>query len=586
MACLVSGSSAESVPAVVPTATPSLTGMPTEVLVLIISYLDTRSMVHLRLVCRRLRTLTSDPINWSTISWVASSYIEDVNGLKFALKVSKGALRSLSLSSLGWHFHMSKFISQILSCRNLQSISLKNVVHTEKQISKLLTNLPNLTFLHLNDVTKFSFKALSGCQLKTLSFNSRYSYFNYIKIWSSEGYTPPNLLIQYRYYTSGVSVSNIQAILSLPPSTNHNAYLSVCPYTSEDFMSSSPCLQFQFTPNPSISALRSLPMVLTSDEPSCRKFSGGVYSSNFRVFQQWHLEFSLLSDIGHNLTSLNFRGFNDLKSDQLESWVQLLPNLVYLNLECCGEVLNDLKGLAAVNASCPKLKVLNLLEIKKSVVECLDGLWKILSEMYNLRVLLVPLSLIPNCDPIPMNLTAINIDQGDDITEEIVFIEAKLNFLTKMPSLKVFKCIFLQPATIFHGFSRLLSTSHLTHLSITLGTGSRLTLPTDSSCYSHLQQMFLSTPSFVFRENLANVLTQSKNLKLLSLRVASVDVKGITITSLVNSLKSLSVLYVCPDSNRGLNRTFAKSLTDMAKRDNRMIEINFKCAPYDEWFGY
>ena len=78
-------------------------------------------------------------------------------------------------------------------------------------------------------------------------------------VWSSEGYTPPNLLIQCREW-----LLDIQAILSLPPSTNHNAYLSVCPYTSEDFMSSSPRLQFQFTPNPSISALRSLPMVLTS----------------------------------------------------------------------------------------------------------------------------------------------------------------------------------------------------------------------------------------------------------------------------------------------------------------------------------
>lgn len=588
MASLIGGS-VESVPVVVPTAALSLTGMPTEVLVLILSYLDTRSMVHLRVVCHRLRALTSDPINWSTISWVASNYIEDMNGLKFALRVSKGALKSLSLSCLGCHFHMSKCINQILSCRGLQSVSLKNVVHTEKQISKLLTNLPNLTFLHCNDITKSSFLkmvAQSGCQLKTISFNLyNYNFISHINVWSSEGYTPPNLLIQIQYDndSSMFNVHNVQAILSLPPSTNHNAYLSFYYYVTENFVPHCPRLQFQFTPNPSLPMLRSLPLVLTSDKPGSRQFSGGGYSPRCRVFQQGASGTEFL-DICHNLTSLNFRGFNSFKADQLESWAQLLPNLVQLNLYGCGEVLNDLKGLAAVNANCPKLKVLSLSQIKKSDVECLDRLWKILSAMYNLKVLLLPLSLIPKCDPIPMNLVVINIDNDRD--NEIVHIEDKLNFLTKMPSLKVFKCHFLQPATIFHGFSRILSTSsHLTHLSISLSINYRLTLPADPSCYTHLQQMFLHTPGFVFRENLANALTQSKNLKLLVLNVASVDIRVITITALVNSLKSLSVLCICTANNRGLNRAFQKSLTDMVKRDGRMIKIKFTCYPIsDEWF--
>lgn len=591
------GGSVESVPSVVPTAALSLTDMPTEVLVLIISYLDTRSMVHLRVVCQRLRALTSDPINWSTISWVANSYIEDVNGLKFALRVSKRALKSLSLSSaVGCHFHMYKCIGQILSCRDLQSVSLKNVVHTEKQISKLLTNLPNLTFLHLNDVTKISFLktvAQSGCQLKTLSFSlTSPDFVHHIEVWSSQGYIPPNLLIQYPKNVHHVDLNADRQTLyrkvflslsELPPSTNHSAYLGLQLYTPENFACTSyqiPRFLFQLTPDLSVITLDSTPMILTADKPGCREFSGGEYSPYFGELRQDAASGAGACGIGYqdvcqNLTSLRFCEQYSLKSDQLESWAQLVPNLVHLSLDACGEVLSDLKGLAAVNAGCPNLKELSLLRIKKSEVECLDGLWKILSAMSHLKVLLLPLSLIPICDPIPMNLRVINIvDDGDGGTGEIVLIEAKLNFLTKMPSLKVFKCHFLQPATIFHGFSRILSTSPLTHLSISLSAGSRLTLPADPSCYTHLQQMFLHSPLFVVQEVLANALTRSKNLELLDLRVASVEVEGITITALVNSLKSLSVLRICTDRSTRSRRTFRKSLTDMAKRDGRMIEIN------------
>lgn len=577
-----------------PSEAPKLTDLPNEILVQVLCYLNARSVLHLRMVCRRLHTLTSDPVNWSAISWTAGNRIKDVDGLKLALRLSKGVLQCVSLFSYGRHFHLSKCIDRILSCRHLQSISLNKVVYTERQIIKLLS-LPGLVYLHLDSVNAPFMESIAvNCrQLKTLSLSLNNFYGEHTDVWAEAGYIPPDLRIAQNCYH--YTKLRIEIILSLPPSLSHSAYFSIYHLTTEEVVPPHPYLQFHFTPDPTLLLMRPLGLTLTANTPGSKDFSAAVYNHYCDGMNKSSID---VCDIYGTLTLLRLYRTNGLTPQLLGDMIGAFHNLIHLDISGCDEVLSDLRGLAAVNSSCPKLKVLSLSEIGKA--ESLEKLWRILAMMANLRVLYVPTTLImEKSDPIPMpRLTAIKIDGPSQRARWHCNTEQILDFLAQIPSLEVFQFRHVPQVTVFRGFSSLLHASpNLTHLYISKRPGNKLTLPTDPSCYANLQQFYFDCTDFVFQEDLANAIAQSKNLRLLRLQISYVDINGIV--CIVDTSKLLSVFHVCMyHSVWSIKRAdlFSKSLRETAKKkEGRTIDfrimvhkntVNSYTGWNPDWFPY
>lgn len=585
----------------------NLTDLPNEVLVHIVSFLDARSILHLHTVCRRLQALTSDPINWSAISWSASNRIKDLDGLKSALRLSKSALKRLSLTCFGGSLHISKCLDQVLRCQNLERVSLHQVGHTEKQVVKLLGSLPVLEYLHLDHVDTTFFKTITTSghkHLRTLSLSLRDFSGHYIEVWSREGYCPPDLRIAQDSYI--FNRDRIQSILSFPPSQKHHAFLSLYHLrTTEDIIPPHPYLQFRFTPNPTLPIMHPLRLVLTADVPGSSDYSTADYNFYCKDMKG-NVQFR---DICMKLTILRL---HIVPPGLLGKLAGVLPNLVHLDVSSSkGGVLSNLKELVAIRNNCPKLRVLNLFEIERRGVESVEKLWKILAVMANLRVLFVSIDLIveksetpdlATTTPFPMPaLTAIIIRGPSQLAHSsngLQFnLDKSLSFLARMPSLKAFKFENMPPASVYHGFTRLLQASPaLTHLYISRTPGNKLTLPAQASCYANLEQMFLDCEDFILHEDLAVALAQSRMLYLLVLKVAHCDTTGLV--ELVNGPNSLSVFHVVVSSEMGLKSNqkaglFAKSLRESAKKQGKMIDFSMKTSkvPNGEveelkWFPY
>lgn len=560
---------------------PKLTDLPNELFIHIFTYLDARSVLYLSTTCKRLHALTSDPINWSSILWRANNRIDDIDGLKLALRLSKGVLKHLSVFCCsGWH--LSKCIDQILSCRYVRSISLRVMSRTENQVVKLLS-LPGLTYLHLDEVSVSLLKSIVrvGHQLKTLSLSLSLqdsSIYHHTNVWSKAGYIPPDLRIEHKRYRL-----DIEAILSLPPSVNHSASLSVY---HQEINPTHPYLQFQFTPVPTLAVTQPMELIPIADTPGSKEFSAASYNCYHKGIKG---NIDLRDILCDTLTVLQLSGASGLTSDMLVELTGALPNLVHLDLSRCDNVLSDLSGLAAVSTSCSKLKVLNLLGIERA--ESLEKLWKILETIVNLRFLSVQASLIlEESDPILImpSLTAIKI-RGSYLSRNTELI---LTFLTQMSSLEIVRLEYLPPVNVFHGFSRLLHASaNLTHLYISKRPGNKLTLPSDPSCYANLEHFHLDCPDFVFRDDLASALAQSKKLCVLVLRISHLDIRKII--NIVKFSKLLSFFYVCVTSAQGLNYTgtwssgktkiFVKFLRETAKKEGRTIEFRMRVGHWD-WY--
>ena len=549
-----------------------LVELPNEVLVQILSHLDARTVLHLRTLCYRLWVLASDPIIWSTILWRSSNHVDDADGLKLALKLSKGVLKELRHDYCNCLY---KCIDCVASCCSLESVSLvsgaSSVCYTEKEMLKLL-GLPCLTYLHVENITAPLFEVIiaNGRQLKTLSVDVLSHWLNLHelgKLWSNAGYLPPDLRVLWP------DDCDIDLILSLPPSLSHDAYLTSYHVRKK--------LQFWFNPHPSMPTLARFERIsLAADTPGSINFSEASCVEFHRSLLWESCSKNKFSDVYHSLKALYISLYRCPISNKLFEMSTLLPNLIHLDLG--NSLLTDLKGLAAVSRCCLQLSVLKLLCTFWKIESFETELWSILARMRNLKVLSMDSSLI--VDPVTMpGLTAIDIAGGGAGNEQFV-----LGFLKQMPFLQIL-CFEVQYCDkVCMDFSNVLH-SNLTHIC------DCLLLPTIPSCYANLEELYLCDEAFVFREDLARALAPAKNLCSLELDVYSCDVRALT--TLVNSSKSLSVLHVALKSEVGFGSCytanpegrmalFEKSLIRIAKCKGRLIDVKIGSNAYVDFDIY
>ena len=571
-----------------------LINLPNEILVLIVSFLDTRTVLHLTCVCRRLRAVVGDPTGpqWSAIRWKSSNRVKDADGFKLALRLCKKSLTELSLVSRGHQFRMSSCIQQITTCANLQSITLDGVIYTPAQIGKLL-QLPSLRSfyvdaslrsLNLDSTSKINlcfFEVETNGRLETLSLKLATSILLYacIQFWVHASYFPSDLRL-FVLHKPKISLPKHFTHFFPGPVTGA-AYVSVY-YQPHSKGIVSPHLQFQCQFSPEGIA----PFFCSEKQLSVASAKPGTGDMVYAKY--WDETFHgnvVFSDICSGLSELDVSGCRSLSLSDLQC-----PNLVRLDLESCGAVLSNLDGLHSVAVNCAKLRVLSLLDLHQ--VESLERLWTILASMSNLKVLYLSSDLLiqhvvpGHTIPVP-RLTAISIDgkNGNQICN-------KLGFLVNISSLEILKLKELHEIQLSELSLLMRTYTNLTHLCL-VSTRSKLTLPRDPACYSTLQELFVADYRFIVHDDLARTLAQCKNLSVLRLQIAGFGTSD-NIAKIVKSVASLSLCYLFMQEFEGKSLSLArankravaltKSVTEAVKKDGRTID--FKICGVLEGYTY
>ena len=539
-----------------------LEDLPNELLLMVLSYLDPRSLLCVRAVrSRRLRELASDYANWSTISWTAANHVKDVKGLVLGLTVSKGALKKLSVE--GWHFKLSRFLKQTLACNLLWSISLTDVAFTAEDIVKLLS-LPSLTHLCLiNSIDLSIFKVIcaNSVYLKQLCLRVPLIFFaRFADVWSTGNYFPPSLQILGRMDDHLVR----GYILNLPPSLNHTAYLSFCEIVTEGIVPVLPYFQYTFAPNPTI-PLSASPcgkqlLALTGSPPDyvsaqCDNFEGLDVTVDYKC-------------VCHSLRT--FRCGAAVPGYLLAS----MPNLTELFLDN-SMICDRFFDLAML---CPKLRVLNVRYPNK-----LQELWQVVSMMGNLRVLVLDMCQIIPLNPVPSSFPKLTVLKLNGLWHE-----KTLEFLTQIPSLRVL--VLDTNEAIINGWARFLRSCKLTHLNVSCHGG--LGLPADSLCYANMEKLFVTDLFFVFKTSLATALAKAKKLSVLMMEIASCELVGVK--KIVSTSESMSKFHIYLDQS-GVSKRKQKQEQARMRRavreqlvanKERKIDMKIQFGGYAEcyWF--
>ena len=561
-----------------------LTDLPNEILMLIVSFLDTRTVLHLTCVCRRLRAVVSDPTGpqWSAIGWKSSNHSKDADGLKLALKLSKDRVKCLSLSCRGNHFHLSRLMYLIDGCSNLQCITLEGVNYTEASVSRLL-RLPELYYLHLDTTLPslglddtgelFDYILLAAdSNLVTLSLKLRdnVSAHACVHFWAGIGHSPPSL----RLSTVEPPRFMEQPFPRLP--RYHTAYLTLHhqPH-SEEVISSHSQFWLRFHPTGGIGLLCCPDLQLCFAGPNPEKFQ--IFAKYHHLALQGNVDFSKVCS---KLGELDLSG-NDslLPSDLQETFAVSCPNLLQLNLQSCGSVLSDLSGLRSIATNCLRLQVLNLLDLDE--VESLHELWVILASMSNLKVLYVSSELLvqPDVDiPVP-KFTAISTESFADDNHFNDCVSNKLSYIASIASPEIIK-LNSRRAKISLSAPAF---SNLTHLYLKTDVGWALNLPTDPACYESLQEFFLFTFNYSVDKDLTCALAQSKKLCVLIMHGCEFC-KGDSIAKIATSVATLSIFHIASMGFDGQDyreksscstkgREFVKLLTKSLKMDGRILDL-------------
>ena len=534
-----------------------LLSLPTETLFDIVSYLTAYERLCLRILCKRLYSILSDPRAWRTLVWKDCRRREsDFKALRLALKLSRPTVQSITISYFaGQGLPFSKFLPQVHSCKQVRYLTLSGKLLNTSMLSKLLSQLPSLYFLSITvgdeKFCRSIFTASSGAKNLTILRIVREKFLRVILIvdfWRTCGYFPPDLQVcDFVWELKPHSLSYL-------PNSENPAKLSIYPKCSSaagNLVNTYPLLEIVFYPNVKVVSCAicpsspDSPMLILCDGRTCVSGEESCdYISATYVEYRWSspLPSTSLPLLPPTIQSLWLAKLAELTSADLSSISECCPNLMCLNISGCSKALLSLSGLADVSEKCAQLTSLNIMSIIE--VESVATLWEVLASMKKLRHLAVSRSFC-----FPERVEAPKNAKGAHVSHILPFDEHSMSRVRKSVarmSLTAFEVSFSRDITYplqleifspaFQWLNHLYingcapnltnvlpNMPYLSHLALISRNTieAPLTLPADVHCYCSLKQIHLS--ELEVSEELVRALAHSRSLTHMYLFHASLS---------------------------------------------------------------
>ena len=536
-----------------------LISLPSELLVVILSFLCARDKFFVRLTCHHFYFLLSDPIFWRNVFWRDYFPPREEKALKCVMHLGISSLTKLSIFSCGT-IALSRFKSVIESCSRLESITLIGFTLSQSQVATLL--LPaSAKYLEIEIAEKECKQivgSLATSQLSSVVLHiSRASYIALLaKTWSSAGYFPSDLTLCCRY-NSGVSVDGVQFALvelldTLQP-CDHKARLAVGYSSIHTHIKQATMQPFCEIVGDNggfkISQLSCIELGLTTHMLSLTRNSvtSRSYSAAY-IIQNGH---QILPSQGipqdikllMNITELHLANLQKLSSIHLTLIANSCYQLVRLNIQKCTKALLDLSGLSDIISCCHNLNGINFDLIHHHEVECVIKLWEILSISKHLSHLrfcycMVCISKMAHQCATPNRVHSRSsriVQQACDVES----LQAAIKKLTTVDSLeltchvpriqddhitfKILSCFQLVHHLQLEGspqkmdvLNQIFPLLRLSSIHIHTGTRHLLKMPSDPACFQSLQKIAVVAPLFpkaiMINQSIASALTAAKKL--------------------------------------------------------------------------
>ena len=566
----------------------TLYDVPTEILIYIVSLLDLDSKFQFGRVCSWFHTLVHNPLWWTNFIWKSNGKYRDLENMKLVFKLHKNSLKKVSLTCWKEGF-LASIIVYMSTSRCLQRISLTNF-NTTKEDTGILMKIPTLSELHLNSEepdSLFHPPGMGNRNLEVLNISSNNFDF---QSWVLGDYYPPDVrvmlprilstieLVENKKFIDECGLSVYEPLSPIGHTAQLTFYQPPMKYVS---LTSIPFVQFNFTPpsmKPTFHQFSKgsgmFELALVEDGVGSNIYTGAV--SLPQHFEEVYIDVPSMC-----ITSLQLLDQPNLMGIHLQKIAVKCPNLLHLDISHCDKCLANLNGLKEISSCCSKLESLNMDTENDMLPINLDILWQTIASMKKLKNLLISIYFIPvESGPIFLPaLRAIFVLYQSEY-KALNFTDRCFNFFTSMPSLSYFCFKSIPPTNVISGLTAILkSFTHLTHLYIHKIPGSTFTLPLDASCYSNLENIYLHCADYEFTEELADIISQCKGVKILALRILSIS--ETSIKKLFDSLPFLLRFQVHTDSIINFLTVtrvgeFQSSLLEKAKSQGRMIDIKIK----------
>ena len=391
----------------------SLVNLPTELLVIILSYLSIRDIISMQFVSQRFKEISEIPLLWKKFIW-PDYEPRHVCSVSKVLKAHGEHVRQIFFPA---HLTPANVLEMVHCCPKVAHLSLPR--HTQLSLDHLEEIVHTMTHLEQLDVftsiIKYHpFKRLlevSAASVKNLILKNDWYYtFHILQVLEGllkKGHPLPSVINLLIYEDDVVASSSI--LESWPASSYTIASLEIGLYdiarVPMDLYPSVPLRKFQF------GTAATSPLIKLSDHGILGLDKDIFYLSDYDHYGKVRLSVSphlyavkvehlhYISNF-NSVSNVDFVGVN-IYPGHLEQLAIACPNLERLNLRNVQNCLQKLQGLHAIVDTCQNLQGLNLVGIPVSSVESYLLLWELLSSIKKLTHLAIDLCMLiqsSNCD--------------------------------------------------------------------------------------------------------------------------------------------------------------------------------------------
>ena len=607
----------------------SLVNLPTELLVIILSYLPIRDIISMQFVSQRFKEISEIPLLWKRFIW-PDYEPRHVCSVSKILKAYGEHVRQIFFPS---HLTPANVLEMVQCCPKVAHLSLPR--HTQLSLDHLEEIVHTMTHLEQLDVFTSIIKYHPSYHVikKLLEVTTASVRKLILKLDWPNWYVVEKLLcILVDLLKNGQPLPSVINLLidkddvhrsshileSWPASIYTIASLEIGLYdiarVPMDLYPSIPLKKFQFGP------AATPPLIKLSDHGILGLDKDIFYLSDYDHYGKVRLSISphwyaVIVEHLHCISkfdSVSNVDFSDVNiyPGHLEQLAIACPNLERLNLRNAQNCLQSFQGLHAIVDVCQNLQGLNLVGIPVSSVESYLLLWELLSSIKKLTHLAIDLCMLiqsSNCDSADKEkLIGMLGKCGSLKALEIIhdiFCEGRQNvtndlLFSHFPSLVYVR---LSQARCTTALKYIITNCHqLNYLyyETNLCSEAHATLPSSSSC--HLQELCVKSYVINLSAPFVHVLSAHGELEQVTLYVQSITTSAIT--TLISNSPNLMLLYIvtieplcdengvgldCEDYKDTVSKTFSyhKLLTtgDFILSDNYWDTLSFKKVAPSFW---